>query len=539
MSLALDIIYAAHARGTHHKLALDALAYLNEPDGPRWQRLFMKHAALYVQGSKAPDNEFKDFQNHVLHVRDGYWGGATDKVENWYHHLVKALAGERWSEAAWAAGVLSHYYTDPIHPFHTAQSEAENNIHRACEWSINRSYDALARMAREEMGEIRAAPGEGQAWLRAFVVEGAERSNQYYEKLIAHYDITRGVVEPTEGLDVVGRRIVAELIGYATRGFAALLDRAIREAKVSPPEVSLALDVAGALLLLPKKWIKTRAENSEDRRAVEAMFDELKATGTVEKNLPEDERVLRQAYASDVLVRDLEKREKDRGNVVAMPSRYHRGYWSNGEAYATAAVPAAPAGEIGKPRLVKPAETAPAPAPAPPTISALPAEAEQSRETATTVIQAEFGERLGAQPRVYLQPSDDVERAPSIGPKMAERLYAVGIKTVADLFAADPDKLSLALDHRNVYDETIADWQDQARLVCSVPGLRGTHAQLLVGAGYRSRDAVADAAEDKLCASVLAFAISPEGQRILRDGNPPDIERIKGWLKSAIAAKVA
>ena len=45
--------------------------------------------------------------------------------------------------------MLSHYYTDPIHPFHTAQTDAENAIHRACEWSINRSYDELAKLGRE------------------------------------------------------------------------------------------------------------------------------------------------------------------------------------------------------------------------------------------------------------------------------------------------------------------------------------------------------------------------------------------------------
>jgi predicted flap endonuclease-1-like 5' DNA nuclease len=322
-----------------------------------------------------------------------------------------------------------------------------------------------------------------------------------------------------------------------------VLDRAISEAGVSPPQVNLALDVAAALLLLPRKWLKARAENNAERRAVEAMYDELKATGTVEKNLPEDELVLREAYSRDVLAKELAKREKDRGNVVAMPSRYNRGYWTNAEGHAHAVAPPAPAADIGTRQPVEPAKTTPV---APPKVTA-PAEVPAALAAGTepkavkeaAVIHADFGERDAAQPRLYLQASDDVERAPSIGPKMAERLYALGIKTVADLFAADPEKLSLDLDHRNVYDETIADWQDQARLVCTVPGLRGTHAQLLVGAGYRTRDAVAEAAEDKLCASVLAFAISPEGQRILRDGNPPDIERIKGWLKSAIAAKVA
>jgi hypothetical protein len=85
----------------------------------------------------------------------------------------------------------------------------------------------------------------------------------------------------------------------------------------------------------------------------------------------------------------------------------------------------------------------------------------------------------------------------------------------------------------------ISDWQEQARLVCTVPGLRGTHAQLLVGAGYRTADAVAAADADKLCADILAFAATQNGQRLLRNGDPPDIEKIKGWLEAARSVKAA
>ena len=168
-------------RGTHHKLALDALRHLKCMDADLWQRLFLAHAKLYLEGSKAPDNEFKDFKNHVLHTRDGYWGGAPEKVRSWYHHLVEALAQQDWPTAVYCAGVLSHYYTDPLHPFHTAQSEAENNIHRAVEWSISKAYDELrdagrARVrqhrrraaARAELAGAARLPGrgEGQRLLR-------------------------------------------------------------------------------------------------------------------------------------------------------------------------------------------------------------------------------------------------------------------------------------------------------------------------------------------------------------------------------------
>ena len=80
MNLLFHIVYAAHASGTHHKLALDALRRLEGMDADMWQRLFLRHAKLYLEGAKAPDSEFKDFKNHVLHTRDGYWGGAPEKV---------------------------------------------------------------------------------------------------------------------------------------------------------------------------------------------------------------------------------------------------------------------------------------------------------------------------------------------------------------------------------------------------------------------------------------------------------------------------
>ena len=128
---------------------------------------------------------------------------------------------------------------------------------------------------------------------------------------------------------------------------------------------------------------------------------------------------------------------------------------------------------------------------------------------------------------------------PSIGPKTAERLHPHGIMTVRDLLKAEPAALAVLVNARHITSETIAGWQDQARLMCTVPGLRGTHAQLLVGAGYNSGEAIAEAEPDKLCADVLAFAVTTAGQRLLRNGEPPDIEKIKGWLEAARSMQAA
>ena len=144
-----------------------------------------------------------------------------------------------------------------------------------------------------------------------------------------------------------------------------------------------------------------------------------------------------------------------------------------------------------------------------------------------------------AEPRFHLSLEQDVVDGPSIGPKTAERLYPHGVKTVRDLIKAEPAALAVLMDARGVTAETIAAWQDQARLVCTVPGLRGTHAQLLVGAGYASGEAIAAAEADKLCADVLTYAASTAGQRLLRNGDPPDIEKIKGWLEAAQSIRAA
>lgn len=485
MSLLFRIVYAAHATGTHHKLALDALRHLACPEYEYWQRLFLKHAERYMEGSKAPDNEFKDFKNHVLHVRDGYWGGALGKAEEWYGTLRGALGREDWSEAVWSAGVLSHYVTDPIQPFHTGQSDAENSIHRAAEWSISRSYDALRTEGLAAHGHFTISATRSDAWLRELIVSGAEKANAHYETLIAHYDLTKGVSDPPAGLDLVSRKILGELVVHAAASFAAVLDRAFEEAGVAPPEVDLGLDTVMAAIKIPAKTLAKRLADAEDRRIVTAMYDELLTTGRVEATLPEDDRIVRDLHDAEIEAPRRAKRASARAAAIA------------GQAL--------------------PSPT-PSPKPQPAEVVALVPAATVKR---------------------YLALTDDIERAPSIGPRTAKRMVPLGIKTVADFLAASAYLTADTLRSRTVKADTILLWQDQCRLMLDVPGLRGGHAELLAGAGYRSAESLALAEEAKLCADVLAFAATPAGQRILREGAPPDIEKIKAWLETAKSARAA
>ena len=61
--------------------------------------------------------------------------------------------------------------------------------------------------------------------------------------------------------------------------------------------------------------------------------------------------------------------------------------------------------------------------------------------------------------KFYLSRSEDVEAAPSIGPKTAIRLAKVGIRTVDDLLNADAETAAAELDVSHINAETLADWQ--------------------------------------------------------------------------------
>ncbi len=526
MSALFTIIYATHANGTHHKLALDALRYLDGPDAETWRRVFLKHVEVFLEGSKAPDNEFKDFKNHVLHVRDNYWGGAPEKVQSWYDHTVEALRDGDWARAAYAAGVLSHYYSDPIHPFHTQQSEAENNIHPAAEWSINRAYNSLRKDAEAQHATLTVTAPEGEHWLKDHVCRGAEKSNAQYEKLIAHYDIHKGVVDPPAGLDSIARGLVSELLMYAAKGFAVILNRAISQSGAQAPEVSLTVETVLATLKVPLKWVTKKIDDAETRRLVESMYDELTATGHVEKTLSEDDRAVRDLHAKEVLAP--REAELAAARMARLPSAAIGK--TNGPAKKTSPPPAAliqAAGVTAQPSAPMPAANV---APVVPELKPADVAVPPPKEALST---------LSRPPRIYLAALDDVEAAPSIGPKMAERFAAAGIKTVGDFLAADPDATVAALGDQRITASTIDDWQDQARLVMTVPGLRGTHAQLLVGAGFRTADALAATDPSTLSSAVLDFATTGDGARVLRSGDTPDFEVIARWIDNARIAIAA
>ncbi|MEM9054135.1 MAG: DUF4332 domain-containing protein [Pseudomonadota bacterium] len=302
----LELVIIAHrCRSTHHFIAFDALQLLKGPDAADWKNLMLKQHTQLLKGAKAPDTEFKDFQNHVLHVEDGEWGGARDAAMQWYGKAVEALREEKWSKAAYALGVLTHYYADPIQPFHTAQSEEEGAIHRALEWSIAKSRDTIKAMI-DLRGYPTVQAGTETGFVADMVLAGAKYSNPHYQTFIDHYDLHKGVANPPEGLDQTLLDILADLIAYATAGVAVLFERAFAEAAVKPEKVSLDLPGYFAALDIPIRKITRRMADAKDRKTVERMYEEFVETGKVVKSLPADDKKIRALHCKQILRKPLE-----------------------------------------------------------------------------------------------------------------------------------------------------------------------------------------------------------------------------------------
>jgi hypothetical protein len=141
------------------------------------------------------------------------------------------------------------------------------------------------------------------------------------------------------------------------------------------------------------------------------------------------------------------------------------------------------------------------------------------------------GTQSGSQWKFYLDIDSPIVDAPSIGPRMAEKLAPLNIITVGDLIASDAANVATQLADKNVTVETVQQWQQQALLVCRIPNLRGHDSQLLVGSGYLTAEEVAAASPQSMLDKVSRFASSKAGVRYLRGSAAPDATEVTNWIQ--------
>jgi hypothetical protein len=530
MGLLYNLVFAGKATSTHHKLALDALRHLQHHDAAEWQNVFLAEVDQYLKGSTAPDDEFKDFRNHVLHVRENFWGGAIGKAQEWYGKTVEALRGRQWPGAVYNAGVLSHYFTDPFQPFHTGQSEREMIVHRAAEWTIAKSYEELQALLTKELGgypEVDVPSGDD--WLAQLIRRGATAANAHYDLLIDHYNLDLGTKNPLLGYDKEARLAIAGLIGQAAVGFARVLDRAIVEAGVFVPHVVVGIQAMFESMQIPMRAVTKRMVDARERAVVEAMYAEYKQTGKVLKTLPEDDKAIRALHAEEVLKAPLVQLDQQKSGPIG----------------AKFSGPAPAPTKSDKPAPVKAAPSEAAkPVPAKrddlnaPKLS--PFVKEMKAEAASPAKPAGPPAKVSSPPaeEKNLTPASPLVDAPSIGPKTPERFVPLGIRTVGEFLAASPEDMAESLGVSHITAEVLEEWQDQAQLVIDVPRLLDREAQILVAIGIRTADDLARSNARDLLELVQEFCDSPEGKRVLRDGNSPDLAAVSQWVVAAKKARL-
>ncbi len=135
--------------------------------------------------------------------------------------------------------------------------------------------------------------------------------------------------------------------------------------------------------------------------------------------------------------------------------------------------------------------------------------------------------------RFHLHLNDSVDAAPSIGSRVFQQLGQIGVRTVRDFLSRGAEDVAREMNNRRITAETIRQWQQQARIACSVPNLRRHDAQILVACGMDDPEKIATMAPAKLFAQVDQFLRSKTGMRLIRSGKKPDLAEVTDWIRWA------
>jgi hypothetical protein len=274
------------------------------------------------------------------------------------------------------------------------------------------------------------------------------------------------------------------------------------------------------------RWKRGRAAGRQ-RRIVKAAFKEFRKTGKVTRALPEDEKTVRRLHAEDVLGTTLEKLDAIKPRLVGT--------------------------KHGTGTYLRPMRAA-----ANPVVSIemqRGAGTEQPSDSNSVASQAGGstkksggGNSESAAPRLakpvprlakfHLDPTSSLADAPSIGNRHAQKLTAIGIRTVSQLLSRDPEDVALRLKLGHIKPDTVREWQIQARLACRVPNLRMLDVKILVACGICEPEDLAKCEALELLDRVDLFVSTSEGQRAIRGGgHQPDLDVITGWIESARHAR--
>lgn len=558
MSLIHRLLTAGPAWSTHHRIALDALNLMR--CDPGWPRLFLRYSERLLAGATTPEDDFGDYKNHVLCVRDGNWGGAATAARAWYLRTVYALRDRLWSEAAFSSGVLCHYVVDPFMPFHSAHSEAAGAVHFGIDLAVERSYRKLkALLLSQQGGYPNVEAPNSKDWIERLVRQGAEQACSQCEFLIDHCEPNLLLHRSGEGMDDDAQAVVAKLLGLATATLARVLDRAVEESAASLPKVRLFGLGVSLALAAPVAWLAGPLARMKKRAELRKMVREYQQTGKVVQTLAPSEREVRRLYAVEVRRVSLEQLDAETGRPAG--SKHPR------TLAAIAAPKLQPSEAIAVKEAAAPKEKTPRTEPARPEKPMKEAPAavgmlstsERPQKSAAS-LRAELETALATSPapappkpapsikspatetpsrslRYNISMNSTVKDAPGITPQIAEQLIKLGVENIGDLLTIDPKVVVDELKSAKVTVDKVIDWQSAAALACQLPGIRANDVMLLVSAGVHDPRQLSRYAPQELLERLQPFLKSGDSPDLIRLDPPPTLRDVSQWVELAKQAR--
>ncbi len=495
MDFIIKVLIAAKASSNHHKIPLDVLDHLDKP----WRDMFLKYWKKYLEGARAPDKTFHDFKNHVLHVRENYWGGAISAANLWYGKFVNNLRDSNWKEAAYSCGVMTHYVADPMQPLHTGQVEEEGRIHKWYEWAILKSYGELQEIINSTGGYPEIDIPEGNDWLEKLIKREATQSNKSYELIIERFRVNKK--NPAAGLDNVLKEDIAKIVGRTVMSLALVIKKAINEANIEPPKYNMTLMKLLVSISIPLFWIQKNLHEKKDKKQLMAMEDEYERTGKVEDNLPADDKMVKELHAKEVLGNKTEIKNDEKIVKESKYKAYNKDYNQKTK-------------KIGNKETKKENH-----------------KVDQLKHKNQKTVKKQ------SKLRFYLELNDPIDDAPEIGKKTAKKLIKAGVNNIEELINADPDSIVKKIGDSRITAETFRRWQKEATLAYQIPKIRGHDVQILVNCGFDTVDKIKIMKPSDLLEKITPFVESSDGQRILRSGKKPDLDEVTDWIEWAKSAR--
>lgn len=495
------IFKSRSVRSVHHRVVMEALRYLEG----NWADLFLKEYKNLLEGSKAPDKRFKDFRNHVCHMPNG-WGGAKNAVKEWYGKYVEALRARNWKDAAYNAGVMSHYYADVNHPFHTGQTSDEGKVHSYTEFGAAEIYMEL----RELMTIDNPVKVDN---IEDFVFKAAKEAYNMYEDLLVGFDVEAGdAFKWGKGYTPELKKKIAPQIARAIWGTASLFKKGIEESKSEKPEgISLTSKKVVTRVGTPTEWARRWNDRRWKKKRTRMIRKEKRKFGRVRKSLLPDDKDYHKALDDGEI-----KPVALKGGISPKISDKQKTQVEKDSASKQKKEQAVKKKELKEKKVVE----------------------KKGEEKQVKKKEAKKKAKKTGRWAPAITHNSDIEDAAEVGPATAKRLTQIGLKTVSD-FVKKPTKeivrlLKEQLNYTRLDLEDIDRMQKETQLMLDVPRLRVHDVVVLYSAGITSKEMLLKLDQDTIWKKVQEALKTDHSKKYLSRGKiTVDLEEIGEWKESA------